>query len=207
MIEQAIFFAHKHLFSCDNVGESDDWRDLSYLVDYLAFTMERSLSGHPCRKGCDSCCRLIFPVTSLEWKNISAFLDRTGRLEAFRKLAKERYRSKSALLEEYASLWTGGDERRVPEPISCPFLEEGACGIYPVRPLVCRGYGFFAVWIGGERNLLMCPAAGEALKKKISDEQAVPLPMWDLYRRRLSELNYGKMVAPLPLWLLLEGMN
>lgn len=79
-----------------------------------------------CGPGCDVCCRQPIPVTPLEfllmrvWLRFRADEDSRARLEA-RHLTRLR------------------DE---PSPLRrpCPFLLEGGCTVYPVRPLACRRY-------------------------------------------------------------------
>ncbi|MEQ9497138.1 MAG: YkgJ family cysteine cluster protein [Deltaproteobacteria bacterium] len=78
----------------------------------------RSDRDWPCRKGCDLCCRSLANPPRLsesEWRRIDAVLDDARRARA----------------------------RAHDDPRVCPFLEEGACSIYAVRPLACRTYGYY----------------------------------------------------------------
>ncbi len=62
----------------------------------------------------------MFPLYKVEYLNIVAFLERVW--------SKDRLAGIFAFREE--------------RPLRCPFLgEENGCGIYEVRPLICRTYG------------------------------------------------------------------
>lgn len=74
---------------------------------------ERRASDIACTRGCSSCCVEGLSVLSVEAAAIEAFLDEQG-------------------LSSEPSPPSGG----------CSFLdEEGACTLYPVRPVVCRTHG------------------------------------------------------------------
>lgn len=206
MLQEAILHVHSLLAACDNVGKSDDWADLSYLVDYLAFKVGKSLPSHPCQEGCDGCCMgpVAFPVTEIEWEGIRGYLDRRGMLERYREAARSlfSFEGERELLERLASGWERKEDPVVPaESWVCPLLVEGRCQVYAVRPLICRAYGFFAVLLDEKETLLMCQRMGEVFREKLEREKTVPLPMWEPFRRRLREIN-GGAVKPLPLWLL-----
>lgn len=73
-----------------------------------------------CRRGCDVCCRVNtdIPVFPLELAGISWFC--AERLAGAPRAAVRRQ------CAEHAS------------GAACPFLVEGACAVYPVRPTACR---------------------------------------------------------------------
>lgn len=79
-----------------------------------------------CGPGCDVCCRQPIPVTPLEflcmraWLHLHVTADSRAGLEAH-------------LLTRI---------REEPSPLRrpCPFLLDGGCAVYPVRPLACRRY-------------------------------------------------------------------
>jgi hypothetical protein len=74
-----------------------------------------------CHKGCDSCCqRPSVPVCELELLGIEWFV--------VEKLAEP---ARSRVVAQLLAC------RSTPR---CPFLIEGACGIHPVRPLICRQF-------------------------------------------------------------------
>jgi len=65
-----------------------------------------------CVDGCTECCGATL-WTYIEWKLISDWLKERGREERFAKDIFEK----------------------------CPYIENGKCSIYEVRPLVCRLFG------------------------------------------------------------------
>jgi len=74
-----------------------------------------------CRKGCHSCCAPGLTIGSVERASIREYLgDRPDRVEYLREL----------------------EQLNPHRNTRCSFLgEEGDCGIYEVRPLVCRSHG------------------------------------------------------------------
>lgn len=79
-----------------------------------------------CGPGCDVCCRQPIPVTPLEFLLMRAWLQ-------LRAAADSRARLEAQLLTQI---------REEPSPLRrpCPFLLDGGCAVYPVRPLACRRY-------------------------------------------------------------------
>lgn len=72
-----------------------------------------------CGLGCHSCCKPGLTINSLEAENIRRGLD-------------------PALVEKMQALETADPF----QGMRCSFLEsDGACGIYALRPLVCRSHG------------------------------------------------------------------
>jgi len=77
-----------------------------------------------CKKGCFYCClRPVVPMTKWEGAGISWFV--TEKLKG-----KNREIVKQHLLNHR-------------ESASCPFLVDGICTIYPVRPIACRQFFVF----------------------------------------------------------------
>ena len=72
-----------------------------------------------CRKGCDSCCR-HFSIFWVEAVNLAYFVATLPQKQA-------------ALLRSKADVLADHDV--------CPLLMEGACAIYPARPIICRTHG------------------------------------------------------------------
>lgn len=106
-----------------------------------------------CRAGCDACCRQLIVVSPLEARPIAAFVAQRPELAA-RAAARidgwkdrlggdpdlaERFREFDAA-EGYLPSREGGalEAAYWRAQIPCPFLEEGRCAIYPVRPFSCR---------------------------------------------------------------------
>jgi len=69
-----------------------------------------------CAAGCGWCCHQPVEASTIEVLAIAAYL---------------RSRPDAAVLRARLFAWSGG---RI-----CPFLVDGACAIYPFRPLKCRG--------------------------------------------------------------------
>jgi Fe-S-cluster containining protein len=107
-----------------------------------------------CRRGCSACCRaqpvpilpaeayaLLRLVESLPEPRQSqvraAFADRVARLEASGEAGIWRSQFRDVPLDEARA----AAQRYFRLGLVCPFLsDEGACGIYEHRPLVCRQY-------------------------------------------------------------------
>lgn len=75
-----------------------------------------------CGPGCHACCSQLIPVSTIE-------------VQGLRWFALSHLRGNAALTVGQALL----TERQEP----CPFLVEGACSVYPLRPLACREYIVF----------------------------------------------------------------
>ncbi|HEY9765718.1 MAG TPA: YkgJ family cysteine cluster protein [Chroococcales cyanobacterium] len=94
-----------------------------------------------CREGCFACCSQLVVATRWEAQEAALFLKSLPDFDRYwQKLASwyaktkgllQQRPKKEAEWEEFA-----GTYRRLEEP--CPFLFEGRCAIYPVRPAPCR---------------------------------------------------------------------
>lgn len=78
-----------------------------------------------CGPGCCHCCTQPIPLTPLEILALRLFVE----LEL---PADKRDKLKAAFASFHGKRATLGD--------TCPFLLEGCCGVYPVRPIACRRY-------------------------------------------------------------------
>ncbi len=96
-----------------------------------------------CKKGCSTCCTQNVIITALEGEMIHRHVQKAGKVEWF----SSKFQEKSATRRpEYttngfaASCLAGEDVE--PESYGnydpCPFLEDGDCSIYGVRPFSCR---------------------------------------------------------------------
>ena len=86
-----------------------------------------------CRVGCTFCCHFTVDVRPAEVFVILDFVDRSFT-------PQERSRTLAAIQANAAALAGLDEEQRVTQNIRCPFLDDGRCGIYPVRPQSCRNY-------------------------------------------------------------------
>lgn len=111
-----------------------------------------------CKKSCNYCCNDYFYISEAEfyiivyymyyYKN-KAFINniRDNSMQQYRSLLKlypkeAQYLSQYIQTQQYKSdiiKFSPGQYMRLDKP--CPFLINGKCSIYSVRPLVCRAYG------------------------------------------------------------------
>ena len=81
-----------------------------------------------CSQGCFYCCLQPIPVTPLEILALRLFVEHC--------LPEE---GRSALEAKWAAFQGGSEGLNTP----CPFLHDGQCAVYPVRPIACRQYVVF----------------------------------------------------------------
>ena len=106
------------------------------LDGYEAITQEGERSGvflddYDCREGCGHCCCVKVVCSPLEALVVAEHVRATRPNEGRAQLE----RALGVLLQ--ATRGVRWDERA---ELPCPFLLDGACEIYEVRPFVCRGY-------------------------------------------------------------------
>ena len=112
-----------------------------------------SLLGNlPCTQGCTHCCIGLFFVTILDRREIQRGL-RTLPDEQRKRIERTAAEQVTALTvavpplnrNRFIDEWPEGDSDRVIERFDtwpCPALEQdGRCGLYEFRPLVCRSMG------------------------------------------------------------------
>lgn len=200
--------------SAATLGEQEGPVDLYWLIDYLAYAVDAAYPGHPCRQGCSDCCRTqVFRVTEAEWTRVRAGLTALApsEREAILGRAHATFGSHRETLERIAAAWSAGEPAdpawHAAAPKACPVLaEDGRCGLYAVRPAICRAYGAFSATVSGTTSVLICQQQGPGWIAGLEAEGLVDLalPNWNPIQRRLLELSPGGMIKPLPLWLLDE---
>lgn len=150
---------------------------------------------HPpiaCDKGCATCCTLRVTATAPEVLLIARYIrwteSRDSELGLAERLAK-------------ADRQTAGlsEAERVKLRRACPFIRQGACAIYPVRPLACRGHASY------DRRACINAFAGRADSVPISEphrtfrgliQNAMQSALRDAgYAWELFELNRAVMLA------------
>ena len=114
---------------------------------YIEYTeiLRKKLDGYfkdqkeflACRAGCDICCNSsYYPSSALEYEyvrtGINTLLSEEKKQEIYDKVIKilkdrRNFLKTNPNVMEYS--------------YSCPFLVDGACGIYQYRPLLCRTHG------------------------------------------------------------------
>lgn len=92
---------------------------------------ERSARLH-CRRGCSYCCHL--PVETSTAEAARALEYARGELNA------AEFRALRARIREAARAYPLAPDRPPAQSPPCPFLEDDACLVHPVRPLACRGW-------------------------------------------------------------------
>lgn len=86
-----------------------------------------------CGEGCSWCCHFTVDVRPVEVFRILDFVEAGFSSERLARLRAEV----AANSAEVAPL---SDLERMQRTAKCPFLDDGRCSIYPVRPQTCRNY-------------------------------------------------------------------
>jgi Fe-S-cluster containining protein len=187
---------------CDNLGLSDDHKDLYTLVDAVVTDIQMAQPPFACRVGCNACCYTPPIVTSLEWQAIHRYLltlpGETQALivanaEALRPLAPMLRAKRKAMMDAHA----------VPPPsvtLQCPMLVDGKCGVYQARPMICRGYGYFVHTMDGPARFFGSELAMAHIQATMPTD--LVLPRFDPYAERVGALHEASATqAYLPQWL------
>jgi hypothetical protein len=165
---QAFFLAMRESFNrILTVGRGDP-----RLIDALtsqAFTSfdrnaEIQSEGQPdsaCARGCDTCCCLHVSATAPEIFLAARFLRLTA--PAF---ARYGVALKDKLAEAHVETDGKSQEERFSACLMCPFIIGGACAIYSVRTLACRGHVSF------DREACLSAAAGQDVEAPLSASHA-----------------------------------
>ena len=109
------------------------YRSVDELLD--SFTSRSRMEGRPaaCARGCHWCChQAVFAVTH-EWLYIREYIASVMPV-GMDAVFLQRAKSKSDRTLDM----TPGELLKFKAP--CPFLDEGACSVYPARPMACRIY-------------------------------------------------------------------
>jgi len=86
-----------------------------------------------CRAGCTWCCYFTVDVRAAEVFSILRFVERSFTPD-------ERARVHAEVRANRLVLKDLGEDQRATRNVKCPFLNEGRCTVYPVRPQTCRNY-------------------------------------------------------------------
>ena len=111
-------------------------------------------TGQPisCKAGCGACCRMMVPISLFEAGALADWI--RSQPEAKQQELAQRFESALAKLAEAGILdRIASEDWRVQSDsglkvvfdyfsvqVPCPFLEDEACSIYPIRPFACREY-------------------------------------------------------------------
>lgn len=98
-----------------------------------------------CTNGCTACCSQNVTITALEGERILRYVRAENMeqwLAAHLSADKSPFRPSLTTNAYAASIMAGNDQE--PEDTSsnslCPFLQDGSCALYPVRPFSCRSF-------------------------------------------------------------------
>jgi Fe-S-cluster containining protein len=86
-----------------------------------------------CRAGCSWCCYFTVDVRAAEVFGILDFVERSLSPEEKTRVYAE-VRANSRAIKNLR------EDERATRNVKCPFLNEGRCTIYPLRPQTCRNY-------------------------------------------------------------------
>jgi Fe-S-cluster containining protein len=186
--------------ACDNIGQTDDTRDLYTLIDAVVADIQVAMPPFACRAGCNACCYTPPMVTSLEWQALYRYLltlplqvqlQVIAAADALRPMADHLRDKRRTIMQAGAVSST---------PIQCPMLVAGQCSVYKARPLICRGHGFFVSTMGGTAKFFGSALAMAHIQATMP--QDLVLPRFDPYADRVGALHAGKGTQGyLPEWL------
>jgi Fe-S-cluster containining protein len=124
------------------------------LIDHAVAREQRAGNSISCKRGCGVCCQQLVPIPPAEAHAIAALVEalpepqRSG-VRARLAEARERLEASGLAARLREQVWNDDDDSSYNTlaldyfalHIACPFLDdEGACAIYPDRPVVCREF-------------------------------------------------------------------
>lgn len=105
----------------------------------FAESVEPSTRGRlACQQGCDFCCYPPVSASVPEVANIVAYISSQLSTE-------QQQRLTFRVGQVYQQVHPMSGAQREATSVACPYLENGRCSIYPVRPLACRGFNSTSV--------------------------------------------------------------
>jgi Fe-S-cluster containining protein len=200
------------------VGESQGFRDLYALIDYVTDAVRLAFPDIPCQSGCSACCvdYGLPRTTALEWqaihRHMSEQMPADVRQTVIAAVVTLYGHQVPALLQERRRIQVPHTDARAGEHalpvfdcLACPFLVEQRCSIYPVRPAICRAFGSFSVRVADRLQAFTCQMAADHMQRTLSARGVAhwALPVWGRFEEKLYDLNAAAGdVASLPLWVL-----
>ncbi|HEY0785198.1 MAG TPA: YkgJ family cysteine cluster protein [Acidobacteriaceae bacterium] len=121
----------------------------------VAATVEQVQAGGAqisCHAGCGACCRQLVPLSVFEAEALAQWIrslpaEQQDDLQHRFHTTLLTLRDSGVLARLKPELWQEGslESREVvieylAAKAPCPFLKDESCGIYPIRPLICREY-------------------------------------------------------------------
>lgn len=219
LIKDSIAQCQNLLPIINNIGETQDYFDIYYMIEHLVQSIQSTYTQIPCRINCSLCCQDTFPeVSFLEWKLIFNYLHTLPSIELEKILHQNEklYRNQihaliniQSLIETNSS--SSGKDYQLTCSI-CPFLIEDQCSIYPVRPAICRGYGYFSIEHPGQSNtsIFGCYMVSDSFQNLIQPDESfiLYLPFWNKIKEKIYDLNTKhQTISILPLWLMIHSKN
>lgn len=121
--------------------------DNSTLEKYIAYTeiLKEKLDVYfkdqkeflKCKAGCDICCKVsYYPVSQLEYEYV-----RIGFNENFTDEERENINKAAINIIKDRRIFAKTNPNLMEYSYECPFLVNGACGVYKHRALLCRSHG------------------------------------------------------------------
>lgn len=135
-----VFFKAQHRAFVDAINGHGDILPavMSLACSSFEGNVEIQAQGQPdiaCHKGCATCCTIRVVATAPEVLMAARYIRHTA--PAF---AKQHIDLRQRLVEADAATRRLSERERVVLRHRCPFISQGVCVIYPVRPLACRGH-------------------------------------------------------------------
>ena len=152
-----------------------------------------------CGLGCTDCCHHLFDMDTMEARRIAAYVAGLPNLEQKRLGARARVYQQQYRQPQYRQQQRSRLEGR---RLACAALTpDGACAIYPARPLVCRKFGMPIYDPRQPGQLKACELnfrAGEEIDSEgIVESQTEIHERWEALRTRDSDLRRWTVAAAL----------
>ncbi len=197
----------------DALGRVSTMAEIYDLADFVVEQVESEFDCMHCVSGCSECCSQLPLVTFDEWRLIAGWMHEnlTGQrrsqivgnaesLLADQESVLPRWMRLGEVDLESAEAVDIVGEMFDNESTTCPFLFDGRCSIYPVRPLVCRSYGRM---MRTEDDSLYCQPILDKISVALDDGVDVELPLYRPYQEASYSLNGDKSYFTLlPVWVL-----
>ena len=197
----------------DILGGVSDTADIYDLTDFVVEQVEGEFACVHCVPGCSECCSQLPLVTFDEWRLILDWMHdnlagprRAGIVRNAEALLTDdesvlpRWMRLGEVDLESAEAADIVGEMFDNESTTCPFLFDGRCSIYSVRPLVCRAYGRM---MRTEEDSLYCQPILDKISVALDEGVDVELPLYRPYQEASYALNGAKdYFTILPVWVL-----
>lgn len=175
-LNEALALCRHYVPNTDNLGETQDEFDLYALIERINEAIREAYNIR-CHAGCSECCRFpvaLFSITPTEWRPIEQFLDQADPvwreallrrfMENFRPMVMKLIVTQFMLVLPMRIIWL---DSNAPE---CPFLEDGKCSIYPVRPFYCRTFGLYSVTTKTRTHIYACHEQEDHLQPQLDQD-------------------------------------